>query len=454
MGVGAPEARGRGGEGQAEDGRGHGTPPSPSPRGLSHRRHPPRPGATSMLRTVRSAQRVFPSGPSCRQYGGMADYRVEHARSIEDPEGYWAEQAQLVDWIKKPRRILDDDHPPFYRWFPDATLNTCYNALDRHVVHGHGDRTALIYDSAVADSRQSYSYARLLERTAAFAGALQALGVEPGDRVVIYMPMVPEAVMAMLACARIGAIHSVVFGGFAATELANRINHAKPKIVVTASCGIEVGRVVDYKPLLDAAIDMAVFKPERCIVLQRDMLEVDLNPDQDVDWADAMATAKPADCVPVAATDPLYILYTSGTTGQPKGIVRDNGGHAVALEWTMKQIYDVEPGEVYWAASDIGWVVGHSYIVYGPLFHGCTTVLYEGKPVGTPDPGAFWRVIADHRVCTLFTAPTAFRAIRQQDPEGVQIGRYDLSGFAPSSSPASAPIQRHSDGRRKSSVCL
>jgi propionyl-CoA synthetase len=359
----------------------------------------------------------------------MSRFDDVYQRSIEQREEFWAEAAAAIDWVEPWKRVLDDSQAPMYRWFSGGRLNTCYNALDRHVERGRADQVALIYDSPVTGTTKSFTYRELRDEVARLAGALLEQGVEYGDRVIIYMPMVPEAVMAMLACARIGAIHSVVFGGFAAVELANRIEHAKPKIVITASCGIEVGRVVAYKPLLDAAIDMAVSKPERCIVLQRDMLKADLNPDRDVDWADAMAKATPADCVPVAATDPLYILYTSGTTGQPKGIVRDNGGHAVALEWTMKHIYDVEPGEVYWAASDIGWVVGHSYIVYGPLFHGCTTVLYEGKPVGTPDAGAFWRVIAEHGVCTLFTAPTAFRAIRQQDPEGKHIERYDLAGF-------------------------
>ena len=359
----------------------------------------------------------------------MSRFDDVYQRSIEQREEFWAEAAAAIDWVEPWKRVLDDSQAPMYRWFSGGRLNTCYNALDRHVERGRADQVALIHDSPVTGTTKSFTYRELRDEVARLAGALLEQGVEYGDRVIIYMPMVPEAVMAMLACARIGAIHSVVFGGFAAAELANRIEHAKPKIVITASCGIEVGRVVAYKPLLDAAIDMAVSKPECCIVLQRDMLKADLNPDRDVDWADAMAKAMPADCVPVAATDPLYILYTSGTTGQPKGIVRDNGGHAVALEWTMKHIYDVEPGEVYWAASDIGWVVGHSYIVYGPLFHGCTTVLYEGKPVGTPDAGAFWRVIAEHGVCTLFTAPTAFRAIRQQDPEGKHIERYDLAGF-------------------------
>jgi len=359
----------------------------------------------------------------------MSLFDEVYRRSLEQPEEFWAEAARAIDWLEPWNRVLDDTRAPIYRWFSGARLNTCYNALDRHVEGGRADQAALLYDSPVSGTTRSFSYRELRDDVARLAGVLLDQGVERGDRVIIYMPMVPEAVMAMLACARIGAIHSVVFGGFAANELANRIEHAKPKIVLTASCGLEVGRIVPYKPLLDAAIEMVDAKPDRCIVVQRDMLAAELNPDRDLDWAEAMANAVPADCVPVAATDPLYILYTSGTTGQPKGIVRDNGGHAVALEWTMKNVYDVEPGEVYWAASDIGWVVGHSYIVYGPLFHGCTTVLYEGKPVGTPDAGAFWRVIAEHGVATLFTAPTAFRAIRQQDPEGKHIERFDLSGF-------------------------
>src|SRR5881409_2288633 len=342
----------------------------------------------------------------------MGSFDETYRRSLEEPEEFWAEAAAAIDWDEPWRRVLDDSRAPFYRWFPGGRLNTCHNALDRHVDGGRADQLALVYDSPVTDTTAAFTYRELRDAVALFAGALAAQGVERGDRVIVYMPMVPEAVIAMLACARLGAIHSVVFGGFAANELASRIEDAKPKVVVTASCGIEPARLVAYKPLLDAAIDMAESKPQRCIVLQRPMLEAALDPDRDVEWNAALAGATPEACVSVDATDPLYILYTSGTTGQPKGIVRDNGGHAVALAWTMKNIYDVDPGEVYWAASDIGWTVGHSYTVYGPLFHGCTTVLYEGKPVGTPDAGAFWRVISEHRVCTFFTAPTTFRAIR------------------------------------------
>jgi acyl-coenzyme A synthetase/AMP-(fatty) acid ligase len=352
-----------------------------------------------------------------------------YRHSLDQPENFWAEAAAAIDWVEPWQRVLDDSQAPFYRWFTGGRLNTCHNALDRHVDGGRAEQPALVYDSPVTETSTVFSYRELRDAVALFAGALAAQGVERGDRVVIYMPMVPEAVIAMLACARIGAVHSVVFGGFAANELASRIEDAKPKVVVAASCGIEPGRVVAYKPLLDAAIDLSTFAPQACIVLQRPMLEAELVAGRDLDWNDAVAAAEPAACVVVDATDPLYILYTSGTTGQPKGIVRDNGGHAVALAWSMKNVYDVEPGEVYWAASDVGWVVGHSYIVYGPLLHGCTTVLYEGKPVGTPDAGAFWRVVAEHGVSTLFTAPTAFRAIRQQDPEGAQIGRYDLSSL-------------------------
>jgi len=359
----------------------------------------------------------------------MGHFDEVYRRSLEDPAGFWAEAASAIDWDAPSTRVLDDSGAPFYRWFVGGRLNSCHNALDRHVEAGRGDQLALIYDSPVTDTKAAYTYRKLRDEVARFAGALAAQGVERGDRVVLYMPMVPETVIAMLACARLGAIHSVVFGGFAAHELASRIEDATPKVVVTASCGIEPTHLVPYKPLLDVAIEEVEAKPKRCIVLQRPMLEAELVPGRDLDWSDAIAQAEPAPCVPVDATDPLYILYTSGTTGEPKGIVRDNGGHAVALAWSMKHIYGVDPGEVYWAASDVGWVVGHSYIVYAPLFHGCTTVLYEGKPVGTPDAGAFWRVIAEHGVSTMFTAPTAFRAIRQQDPEGEHIARYDLSGF-------------------------
>jgi propionyl-CoA synthetase len=352
-----------------------------------------------------------------------------YRRSLDHPEEFWSEAAAAVDWIRPWDRTLDDSTAPFYRWFVGAELNTCHNALDRHVDGGRADQPALIYDSPVTETKATYTYRELRDAAAKLAGALAGAGVERGDRVVIYMPMIPEAVIAMLGCARIGAVHSVVFGGFAANELATRIEDATPKVVVSASCGIEPGRVVAYKPLLDSAIELSAHKPDRCIIVQRSQCEAQLLAGRDISWEDAIAGATPADCVTVAATDPLYILYTSGTTGAPKGVVRDNGGHAVALTWSMAHIYDAAPGEVYWAASDVGWVVGHSYIVYGPLLHGCTTVLYEGKPVGTPDAGAFWRVIAEHGVATMFTAPTAFRAIRQQDPEGYEIGRYELSRF-------------------------
>jgi propionyl-CoA synthetase len=359
----------------------------------------------------------------------MGRFDEMYRHSLDDPEEFWAEAAAEIDWDDPWERVLDESRAPFYRWFVGGRLNSCHNALDRHIERGRADQLALIYDSPVTGATVFFTYRELRDAVARFAGALVAEGVGHGDRVIVYMPMVPESVIAMLACARIGAVHSVVFGGFAAHELASRIEDAKPKVIVSASCGIEPTGVVPYKPLLDAAIAMVESKPERCIILQRSMLEGELDPERDLDWEEAISRAEPAACLSVDATDPLYILYTSGTTGQPKGIVRDNGGHAVALAWTMKQIYDVEPGEVYWAASDVGWVVGHSYIVYAPLFHGCTTVLYEGKPVGTPDAGAFWRVISEHGVSTLFTAPTAFRAIRQQDPGGDHIGRYQLSGF-------------------------
>ena len=356
-------------------------------------------------------------------------YEDAYRRSIEDPEGFWGEAAQDIAWTKQWDKVLDDSNLPFYRWFRGGELNTCYNALDVHIENGRGDQAALIYDSPVTDTIKSYTYNELRDEVARFAGALKIRGVEKGDRVLIYMPMIAEAAVAMLACARIGAVHSVVFGGFASNELATRINDAKPKVIVSASCGIEIKKVIEYKPLLDEAIDMAEHKPDTCIILQRPMAKASMIAGRDVDWVEQMSSAQPAECVPVAATDPLYILYTSGTTGVPKGVVRDNGGHAVALKWTMKNIYDVQAGDVYWAASDVGWVVGHSYIVYAPLLAGCTTILYEGKPVFTPDAGAFWRVISQHKVKTLFTAPTAFRAIKQQDPTGALIGDYDLSGF-------------------------
>ena len=359
----------------------------------------------------------------------MGDYRNLHRRSLEDKESFWAEAAEQIHWDKKWDKVLDDGDPPYYRWFAGGKLNTCYNALDRHVEGGRAEQAALIYDSPVTGAKKTYSYRELRDAVAKLAGALKAMGVEKGDRVIVYMPMIPEAVMAMLACARLGAVHSVVFGGFAANELATRIDDAKPKAMLAASCGIEPGRVVAYKPLLDGAIERAQHKPDHCLILQRPEAEAEMTEGRDLDWEESVAAAAPADCVSVEATDPLYILYTSGTTGQPKGIVRDNGGHAVALYWSMKNIYDVAPGEVYWAASDVGWVVGHSYIVYAPLLHGNTTIVYEGKPVGTPDAGAFWRMIEEHKIVTLFTAPTAFRAIRQQDSEGKELDKYDLSHF-------------------------
>ena len=359
----------------------------------------------------------------------MDEYRELFSASIKDPAEFWAQAAQAVSWIRAPQRVLDDDNPPFFRWFPDAELNTCANALDRHVADGRAEQRALIYDSPVTGSQRSYTYGELLDATARFAGVLRSLGVGKGDRVVVYMPMIPETVIAMLACARIGAVHSVVFGGFAAHELAARIDDARPTVVVSASCGIEPSRIVEYKPILDAALDAAEHPPSSCVIVQRDRLRCELTRDRDLDWNELMAAARPVDAVPVAATDPLYVLYTSGTTGKPKGIVRDNGGHAVAMMWSMRHIYDLRPGEVFWAASDVGWVVGHSYIVYAPLLLGATTVLYEGKPVGTPDAGAFWRVASEHGVKALFTAPTAIRAIRKEDPDGAYLDKYDLSAL-------------------------
>jgi propionyl-CoA synthetase len=356
-------------------------------------------------------------------------YKEIYARSMEDPEGFWGDAAADIDWYKPWDKVLDDSNKPFYRWFAGGELNTCYNAVDRHVENGRADQLALIHDSPVTDSQQTYTYAELRDAVAGFAGAMAAQGIVKGDRVLIYMPMIPEAAIAMLACARLGAIHSVVFGGFASKELATRIDDSKSKLIVSASCGIEGKRVIEYKPLLDEAIELSAHKPDHTIIFQRPQATAGMQEGRDVDWKEAVASAEPADCVPVAATDPLYILYTSGTTGIPKGVVRDNGGHAVAMKWSMKNIYNVEPGDVYWAASDVGWVVGHSYIVYAPLLHGCTTVMFEGKPVGTPDPGAFWRVISEHNVKTLFTAPTAFRAIKREDPNAEYLQKYDMSGF-------------------------
>ncbi|WP_340151756.1 propionyl-CoA synthetase [uncultured Sneathiella sp.] len=359
----------------------------------------------------------------------MTSYEQDYQQSLKDPEAFWGKVAEGISWSKPWDRVLNSDNPPFYRWFEGAEMNTCYNCLDRHVEEGRGDQDALIYDSPMTGQVVKFTYREFTDIVARFAGALASRGIKKGDRVLIYMPMVPEAAVAMLACARIGAIHSVVFGGFAPKELATRIDDAKPVAIVAASCGLEPGRTIAYKPLIDDAINLSTHKPSSCIVLQRPECEADLSEERDCDWQELAATAEPASCVPVAATDPLYILYTSGTTGIPKGVVRDNGGHAVALRWSMKHVYDINPGDVFWAASDVGWVVGHSYIVYAPLLHGCTTILYEGKPVGTPDAGVFWRVIQDHKVKALFTAPTAFRAIRQQDPEGKLITDYDLSQF-------------------------
>ena len=356
----------------------------------------------------------------------MTTYREVYKAWQDDPEGFWMTAAEEIDWIKAPSKALDDSGAPFYRWFADAVCNTCWNAVDRHVEKGRGGQTAIIYDSPVTETKRSITYGELKNLTASLAGALKARGIEKGDRVIIYMPMIPETVVAMLACARIGAVHSVVFGGFAANELAVRIDDAKPKAMIAASCGIEPGRVVAYKPMLDGAIDLATHKPEFTIMFQREQGRAELVEGRDIDWHEAQAGVTPAACVPVGGADPLYILYTSGTTGQPKGVVRPNAGHMVALNWTMKNIYGMAPGEVYWAASDVGWVVGHSYIVYAPLIYGCATVVFEGKPVGTPDAGTFWRVINEHDVKVLFTAPTAFRAIKRQDSRGEFVDKYDL----------------------------
>jgi propionyl-CoA synthetase len=360
-------------------------------------------------------------------------YHEVYARSMRDPEGFWGEAARAIDWYEPAKKVFDKDAGVYGRWFTGASCNTCYNAIDRHVERGRADQPAIIYDSPVTGTKRVITYAELLREVQTLAAILQDFGVAKGDRVILYMPMVPEALFAMYACARIGAIHSVVFGGFAAKELATRLDDCKPKLILSASCGLEAARVVPYKPLLDAAIDLAKAKPEACLILQRPQTEAPLAAGRDHDWASlrekAIAANKSAPCVPVLATDPLYILYTSGTTGIPKGVVRDNGSHMVALAWSMPNHYGVKPGEVYWAASDIGWVVGHSYIVYAPLFHGCTTILYEGKPVGTPDAGAFWRVIAEHQCVAMFTAPTAFRAIKKEDPAGKLFVQYDFSKF-------------------------
>lgn len=352
-----------------------------------------------------------------------------YQRALDDPETFWTEAAAAIDWSRPFDKILDDSNSPFNKWFPGAECNTCYNAVDRHVEAGRGEQNAIIYDSPITGKKGKISYRELQEKVAQFAGVLRDLGVEKGDRVIIYMPMVPQTAVAMLACARLGAIHSVVFGGFAPNELATRVTDAKPKVIVAASCGIEPGRIIEYMPIVDEALLISSQEVANVVVLQRKECLADLKFGRDHDWTALMNSAKPADCVPVASTDPLYILYTSGTTGQPKGVVRDNGGHMVALKWSMKNIYNTDPGEVFWAASDVGWVVGHSYIVYAPLLHGCTSVLFEGKPVGTPDAGVFWRVIAEHKVSTLFTAPTAFRAIKREDPEGKLLGQYDISSL-------------------------
>ncbi len=360
-------------------------------------------------------------------------YHEVHARSLRDPEGFWGEAAREIDWIKQPTKVFDRSLGLYGRWFADGVVNTCYNALDRHVAGGRADQLALIHDSPLTGSVTKLTYAEMLHEVKTLAAIMADMGVTKGDRVILYMPMVPEAVVAMLACARIGAVHSVVFGGFAAKELATRIDDAKPKLIFSASCGIEPGRIVAYKPLLDEAIHLASAKPQACIILQRPQHGCQLIAGRDHDWASlrsaAMKAKKSADCVPVLAIDPLYILYTSGTTGKPKGVVRDNGGHLVALKWSMSYLYGIKPGEVWWCGSDIGWVVGHSYIVYGPLIHGATSIMYEGKPIGTPDAGAFWRVISEHKAVALFTAPTAFRAIRKEDPEGKFIRQYDLAKF-------------------------
>ena len=359
----------------------------------------------------------------------MGSYKKIYQCWKEDHLKFWKKQSEGIDWKKKPIKILDDSNQPFYKWFPDGRLNTCYNAIDRHVLSGRGNQTAIIYDSPVTNVKKQISYNQLQRQTIQFSGALNKLGISKGDRVIIYMPMIPEAVIAMLACARIGAIHSVVFGGFASTELATRIDDCQPKLIVSASCGHEADKIIKYKPLLDKAVELAKHKVEQCIIYQRESHQASLITGQDIDWNEAIKNVSSPDPVAVEANHPLYILYTSGTTGKPKGVVRDNGGHAVSLNWSMKNIYDVETGDVYWAASDIGWVVGHSYIVYAPLISGCTSVLFEGKPIGTPDAGTFWRIISEYKVKVLFTAPTALRAVKRDDPNGDFIKKYDLSSL-------------------------
>ncbi len=361
----------------------------------------------------------------------VSAYEEAFKESLDDPATYWSRHQGLIDWIRPPTTVLDRSRPPFYRWFADGSLNTCFNAVDRHVLAGHGDRVAIIYDSPLTGSKRTISYSDLLAQVRAFAGGLADLGVTKGDRVIVYMPMIPEAIVAMLACARLGAIHSVVFGGFAAPELAARIDDAKPVVVVTASCGIEPGRVLAYKPIIDEALRIASHQPDHVVLRQRPEQPAELSAAREHDWDDVMrrGASVPSDCAEVGAAEPLYILYTSGTTGRPKGIVRDNGGHAVALAWSLRNVYDIQPGQVWWSASDIGWVVGHSYIVYAPLITGATTVLYEGKPVGTPDAGAFWRLVAEHRVEGLFTAPTAIRAIKREDAPAAHMRKHDLSSL-------------------------
>ncbi len=356
------------------------------------------------------------------------NYDHSYKASIINPEKFWGEAAKDVKWFKSYKKVLDDSNPPFYRWFPEGKINTCFNAIDRHVEEGNGSRTAIIYDSPVTSKKISFTYSDLKKRVSIFAGALKNFGIKKGDRIIIYMPMIPEALVAIFACARIGAVHSVVFGGFASNELAARIDDSEAKLIITASCGFEPGKIIQYKPLIEEAIKLAKIKPKKCIIFQRENNHVELNAN-DISWEDFIKNAKETECEPMDANDPAYILYTSGTTGAPKGVVRDIAGHIVALKWSMKNIYNINPGDVWWSASDIGWVVGHSYIVYAPLFHCCTTVLYEGKPVGTPDAGSFWRVISEHKVKSLFTAPTALRAIKKEDPDGKFFKKYDLSKF-------------------------